>query len=88
MSTPVTVRVLPPDRASGTMPLAVAAVVLAVLFWPVGIPLSIATIVRSARAGRVSRLGILALLVGGLALGATVTLLVVIIGGFLTLVPR
>ncbi len=68
--------------------LVVPALVFGVLFWPVGIPLSIAAIVRSARAGRVNRLALVALGVGLLALAATVTLLVVILSGLVSLVPR
>jgi hypothetical protein len=81
--TPVTtVRVVRPSS------LVAPALVLAVLFWPAGIPLSIAAIVRSRRAGRVSRLAVVALGVGLLALAATVTLLVVILSGLVSLVPR
>jgi hypothetical protein len=81
--TPVTtVRVVKPES------LVAPALVFAVLFWPAGIPLSIAAIVRSARAGRVSRLALVALGVALLALAATVTLLVVILSGLVSLVPR
>ena len=68
--------------------LVVPALVFGVLFWPVGIPLSIAAIVRSARSGRVNPLALVALGVGLVALAATVTLLVVILSGLVSLVPR
>jgi len=81
--TPVTtVHVVRPES------LAVPALVLAVLFWPAGIPLSIVAIVGSARAGRVNRVALVALGLGLLALAATVALLVVVVSGFVSLVPR
>lgn len=71
------------DRALG-----VVGLVLAAVFWPAGIAVSIVAIIRSRRSGRVSRAAILGLVVGILALLATVALAYVIASGLGSLADR
>jgi len=80
---PTTVATVDSHRTLG-----VAGLVLAVVFWPLGIALSIVAIVGSRRTGRVSRAAILGLVVGILAFAATVTLAVVIATGLGSLADR
>lgn len=63
----------PANSGSGNG-LGIAGVVFAVVFWPAGIAISIVAIVRSRRAGRVSRAAVLGLVLGILAFAATVAL--------------
>lgn len=71
------------DRALG-----VVGLVLAAVFWPAGIAVSVAAIVRSRRSGRVSRAAILGLVVGILAFLLTVALAIWIAGGLVSLAVR
>ena len=71
------------DRALG-----VVGVVLAAVFWPAGIAVSIVAITRSRRSGRVSRAAILGLVIGILAFLITVALAYVIASGLLSLAVR
>lgn len=68
--------------------LGVVGLVLAAIFWPAGIAVSIVAISQSSRAGRVSRPAILGLVIGILALLATVALAYVIVSGLGSLADR
>jgi Ca2+/Na+ antiporter len=71
------------DRALGAVGLVLAAV-----FWPVGIAVSIVAIIRSRRSGRVSRAAILGLVIGVFAFLSTVALASVIVTGLGSLADR
>ena len=68
--------------------LGIAGVVFALIFWPAGIAISVVAIVRSRRAGRVSRAAILGLVLGILAFLATVALAWFIATGIGSLADR
>lgn len=68
--------------------LGIAGVAFALVFWPVGIPISVVAIVRSRRAGRVSRIAVLGLVLGVLAFLATLALAWFIASGFGSLADR
>ena len=68
--------------------LGIAGVVFALVCWPVGIPISVVAIVRSHRAGRVSRIAVLGLVFGILAFLATLALAWFIASGFGSLADR
>ncbi|WP_395639081.1 hypothetical protein [Pseudolysinimonas sp.] len=68
--------------------LGVVGVVLALVFWPAGIAISIVAISRSRRAGRVSRAAVLGLVLGLLAFIATVVLVVFLASGIASLADR
>lgn len=77
----------PATRESGSG-LGIAGVVFAVVFWPAGIAISIVAIMRSRRAGRVSRAAVLGLILGLLAFAATVVLAVFLVSGLGSLADR
>lgn len=80
---PTTLVATDADRALG-----VVGLVLAIVFWPAGIAVSIVAISRSRRSGRVSRAAILGLGIGILASLLTIALAWLIVSGLVSLAVR